>query len=353
MFGGNWTNGSGAGCFSFGAASGEAMYLGARLVNIPVYQKERERKKMENKFYNGIIGLVVADAVGVPVEFRDRDTYEVTEMRGYGTYNQPPGTWSDDSSMTLATVESIGRLEKIDPVDIMNNFVMWLEHAAFTPHDEVFDVGGATRRAISRYNNGTPIFHCGGKSRMDNGNGALMRILPVAMAAKAEKPDKKILTVKCIAGLTHDHPISHIACFIYSFMVENLMNGVDKREALSNAIQVVGKLYNCSEAWQEYRFLPEIGKYDRDEIKSSGYVVDTLEAAIWCLMNSSSYKDCILLAVNLGGDTDTVAAVAGGLAGILYGCGGESGVPDEWIAQVARKDWIKGLCDEFENKLSK
>ena len=97
MFGGNWTNGSGAGCFSFGAASGEAMYLGARLVNIPVYPKERERKKIENKFYNGIIGLVVADAVGVPVEFRDRDTYEVTEMRGYGTYNHQPGTWSDDS----------------------------------------------------------------------------------------------------------------------------------------------------------------------------------------------------------------------------------------------------------------
>ena len=305
-----------------------------------------------SKIYNAIMGLVVADAVGVPVEFRDRDTYELNDMVGFGTYNQPPGTWSDDSSMILATVESIGRLGKIDPIDITDNFVMWLEHAAFTPHDKVFDVGGSTRRAITRYSNGTSIFYCGGKSRMDNGNGALMRILPVALAA-AEKPDKKILTVKCIAGLTHDHPISHIACCIYSFMVENLMNGVDKRKALSNAIQVVGGLYNNTEAWQEYRFLSEIGKYDRDEIKSSGYVVDTLEAAIWCLMNSCSYKDCILLAVNLGSDTDTVAAVAGGLAGILYGCGGESGIPDEWISQIARKDWIKGLCDEFENKLSK
>lgn len=305
-----------------------------------------------SKIYDGIMGLVVADALGVPVEFKKRDTYEVTDMIGYGTYNQPPGTWSDDSSMTLATVESIGRLGKIDPVDIMDNFSMWIEQAAFTPHDEVFDVGGATRRAISRYNSGTPISACGGKSKMDNGNGALMRILPVALAADKDSVDKMVV-VKSVAGLTHNHPISHIACFIYSFMVQNLMNGIDKREALSNAIQVVGELYGCSEAWQEYRFLSEIGKYDVDEIRSSGYVVDTLEAAIWCLLNSCNYKDCVLLAVNLGEDTDTVAAVAGGLAGILYGCGGENGIPDEWISQIARKDWIKELCDTFENKLSK
>lgn len=99
----------------------------------------------------------------------------------------------------------------------------------------------------------------------------------------------------------------------------------------------------------EFRFVAEIDKFDRDEIKSSGYVVDTLEAAVWCFLNSCSYRECVLLAVNLGSDTDTVAAVAGGLAGIYYGCGGKNGIPDEWIAQIPRKDWIKGLCDKFEN----
>lgn len=291
------------------------------------------------KIYDGIIGLVVADAVGVPVEFRDRDTYKVTEMRGYGTHNQPSGTWSDDSSMTLATVESIGRLGKIDPIDIMDNFVMWLEHAAFTPHDEVFDVGGATRRAISRYNNGTPIFHCGGKSRMDNGNGALMRILPLAFV---ECSDQQIADV---ASLTHAHPIALNACIIYITIAKSLLQSVPLYAAIWAAAF-------CTRL-SEYDRLKELENLSRDEIKSSGYVVDTLEAALWCLLNSSNYKDCVLLAVNLGGDTDTVAAVAGGLAGILYGCGGDSGVPDEWIAQVARKDWIKGLCDEFENRLSK
>lgn len=301
-----------------------------------------------NKIYNGIMGLVVGDALGVPVEFKERDSYEVTDMMGFGTYNQKPGTWSDDSSMTLATLESMGRIGSFDAADIMNNFYQWLQNDKFTPWGKVFDVGGATRRAIVRYANGTDPVKCGGKTRMDNGNGALMRILPVAMLAETD-PHDKMVTVKSVAGLTHNHPISHIACFIYAFMVENLMNNVDKRSALSNAIQVVGGLYGETEMWQEFRFLAEIDRFDRDEIKSSGYVVDTLEAAVWCFLNSCSYRECVLLAVNLGSDTDTVAAVAGGLAGIYYGCGSESGIPDEWIAQIPRKDWIKGLCDKFES----
>ena len=132
------------------------------------------------KIYDGIMGLVVADAVGVPFEFKKRDTFKADKMTGYGTYNQPPGTWSDDSSLTLATVASMGRTGKIDPADIMDNFFMWLDDGAYTPYGKVFDVGGSTRKAISRYANGIEPLNCGGKTRMDNGNGALMRILPLA-----------------------------------------------------------------------------------------------------------------------------------------------------------------------------
>lgn len=116
-----------------------------------------------NKIYNGIIGLVVGDALGVPVEFKERDSYEVTDMMGFGTYNQKPGTWSDDSSMTLATLESMGRTGSFDAADIMNNFYQWLQNDKFTPWGKVFDVGGATRRAIVRYANGTDPVKCGGK----------------------------------------------------------------------------------------------------------------------------------------------------------------------------------------------
>lgn len=290
-----------------------------------------------SKIYDGIMGLVVGDALGVPVEFKKRDTFKVNDMIGYGTYNQPPGTWSDDSSMTLATVESIARLGKIDPADIMQNFLMWFADAAFTPWDSVFDIGGATRRAITRYASGMNLSDCGGKSRMDNGNGSLMRILPLAFMPCS------VNDVNTVSGLTHNHEISKRACRLYLIIAEQILKGNPFRA-----------YYTDTDIWGgEFSRVREIWKLTRDEIKSSGYVVDTLEAALWCLYHTNTYRDCVLTAVNLGEDTDTVAAVAGGLAGILYGCGGESGIPDEWISQIARKDWIKGLCDKFENKLSK
>lgn len=298
---------------------------------------------MMNKIYNGIMGLVVGDALGVPVEFKKRDTYKITDMTGYGTYNQPPGTWSDDSSMTLATLESIGRLGKIDCEDIMRNFCKWFEYGEFTPYGTVFDIGGATQRAIQRFRSGNKPSECGGKTRMDNGNGALMRILPVAMLSPSDDILENILNV---AHLTHAHPISDFACLVYAGIVQNLMNGMEKEEAVCSVIQRFQ--YNVEEnsMLSEYNRLPNIQTLQRTEIKSSGYVVDTLEAALWCFLITDTYADCVLKAVNLGEDTDTVAAVAGGLAGLLYGCGSENGIPDKWIAQITKKDWIKDLCEK-------
>lgn len=296
-----------------------------------------------SKFYNGIMGLVVGDALGVPVEFRKRDTYEVKDMIGFGTYNQKPGTWSDDSSLTLATVESMGRMGKVDPTDIMKNFLDWLEDGWFTPYGDVFDVGGATRRAITRFAKGTKPLDCGGKTRMDNGNGALMRILPVAMLPDNGDKQAQILNV---AHLTHARFISDFACMIYTAIVEGLLSGMEKEAAVQNALYRT-EIENIA-AYSDFIRLPEIQYLKRDEIKSSGYVVDTLEAALWCFLNTETYRDCVLAAVNLGEDTDTVAAVAGGLAGIYYGVGGEAGIPENWIEQIARKDWIREICDAVQ-----
>lgn len=289
------------------------------------------------KVYDGIMGLVVGDALGVPFEFKKRDTFKATDMIGYGTYNQPPGTWSDDSSLTLATLESIGRLGYIDPVDIMNNFFAWLDAGQFTPYGKVFDVGNGTRKAIQRYANGIEPLKCGGKSRIDNGNGALMRILPLAFCPCS------LNDINLVSGLTHNHDISKRGCRLYIGMVEEILKDVPLYLVLSDTEVFV----------KEYSRIPKLWKLTRDEISSSGYVVDTLEAALWCLWHTNTYKDCVLTAVNLGEDTDTVAAVAGGLAGILYGCGGERGIPEEWISQIPRKGWIKELCYDFENKFSK
>lgn len=292
-----------------------------------------------SKVYDGIMGLVVGDALGVPVEFKKRDAFHITDMIGYGTYNQPPGTWSDDSSMTLATIDAIGSYGNIDLFRIMENFGKWFFDGEYTPYGEVFDVGNTTRKAIINcFINDYEIGYCGLKDNNSNGNGSLMRILPLAFIPCSMKD------INTISGLTHNHDIAKRACRLYLIVVEQILKSG----------KVPRWIYTDTDIWTgDFSRVREIWKLNREEIRSSGYVVDTLEAALWCLYHSNNYQDCVLTAVNLGEDTDTVAAVAGGLAGLVYGVGGERGIPEVWISQIARKDWIKGLCDDFERLLSK
>lgn len=302
-----------------------------------------------NKIYNAIMGLVIGDALGVPVEFKKRDTYEVTDMIGYGTYNQPPGTWSDDSSMTLATLESIVRIGRVNAMDIMKNFENWLYRGTFTPYGITFDVGGTTQSAISRFTHGCALKDCGGKLISDNGNGALMRILSVSLTPCS---NMKRYDISSVTRLTHAHNISIIASFIYTAVVEAILNGEIKEKAVEvgvdNFHDQIAHLANLS----DYKSLFNIKNLSRDDIKSSGYVVDTLEAALWCFYHTENYRDCVLTAVNLGDDTDTVAAVSGGLAGLYYGCGGKNGIPREWIKKIPRKEWIAQLCNKFDKNIS-
>ena len=170
----------------------------------------------------------------------------------------------------------------------------------------------------------------------DNGNGSLMRILPLAFT------DCDDIMIDAVSSLTHAHEISKIACRIYVHTARKLLKG-EELETILDAM--------AHEPLFER--LPLLKTLERNEIKSTGYVVDTLEAALWCILHSNSYRECILLAVNLGEDTDTVAAVAGGLAGIIYGVDGENGIPEDWIIKIERKEWITELCKEFSTAVKK
>ncbi len=282
-----------------------------------------------SKIYDGIMGVVVGDALGVPAEFKSRGSFHIDGMTGFGSHNQKPGTWSDDSSMTLALVESIARMGGVDYDDIMANFVKWYDNGEFTAYGEVFDVGIATRKALRRYINGYSSLDCGGTGERDNGNGSLMRILPMAFTKAG---GKEIMNV---SALTHAHRISKTACLIYTELARRLIDGMDRLSALKSVSGL------CT---GEFARLTNIADIPENEIKSSGYVVHTLEAAVWCLLKYDNYRDAVLAAVNLGDDTDTTAAVAGGLAGIAFG-----NIPDEWIDEIAGKDWIAELCDRFQS----
>lgn len=310
---------------------------------------------MKNHVLDGIVGLCVGDALGVPVEFMSREELKekpVVDMRSYGTYNQPVGTWSDDTSMTLGLVDSLSK--GLDYDDIMKNFIKWFEEGDYTPFGEVFDVGMATRKALTRYLEGVPALECGGKSEYDNGNGSLMRILPIVFYLKSiyrdKLEDEAFEIIANVSSLTHAHRRSQIGCGIYISIAYMILRDMDLRRAIDLGVLKAMEYYKRQDGFKE-----ELDYYERlegkdfdktpiDEISSSGYVVNSLEASIWCLMTTSNYRDCVLKAVNLGKDTDTVAAIAGGLAGLYYGY---EEIPKEWIEKIVRREYIEKLCEKL------
>lgn len=308
----------------------------------------------------GILGLVVGDALGVPVKFESRlalSQNPVTEMRGGGTHSQPKGTWSDDSSMALCLMESL--THGLDYDDQMSQFVRWASEAYMTAHDEVFDMGIATRKALQRFMQGIPALQSGGSGEYDNGNGSLMRILPLAMYLHSKLGDRfpddpeAYKIIENASSLTHAHPVSQIACAFYCAIANEFLCHRYQESDIQSAIEKVKKHYiGASQSTWLCSFrridIPTLKMLFNDEIKSSGYVVSTLEAALWCLLTTNSFRDCLIQAVNLGDDTDTVAAVAGGLAGLKYGL---EGIPQDWLEAIAKRNDIEELCMAFARSL--
>jgi len=313
-------------------------------------------KKMKtNKIHSALFGVAVGDALGVPVEFQDRELlarFPVTNMQEFGTHHQPKGTWSDDSSLTFCLAESL--CNDYDLEDIAWKFKKWYNSEIWTPHGRVFDIGMATREAIYRISSGHKLELCGGFDEEDNGNGSLMRILPLAFYLKDEKDiDIIYQKVKEVSSITHAHFRSVFACFLYIIFALELLKGHNKFEAY-NQTKIIfedfiaTKDFNKKELQLFNRILKgNINELEEDKISSSGYVLSSLEASLWCLLNANTYEEAVLKAVNLGGDTDTTAAIAGGLAGLLYGY---ESIPEEWINVLARKNDITKLCDKLSEK---
>ena len=301
---------------------------------------------VKNKVLGGLLGLCVGDALGLPVQFEPRGARKadpVSGMRGWGAFHQPPGTWSDDSSLTFCLAESL--CQGFDLWDMASRFVRWLDEGYWTPFGTAFDIGGATLAALSRLKAGASPTEAGRNDEFSNGNGSLMRILPLVYALESKPRDEQFENAQQVSRLTHGHPRSQMACAIYVQFGIQLLKGLAPAEAYAQMKPIVLDYYRRPPYVHElphFRRILEadIAQLPEEAIASSGYVVDTLEAALWCLLRQPSYADVVLTAVNLGEDTDTVAAVAGGLAGI---CFGYEAIPREWLNVIARLDDIVGL----------
>lgn len=243
---------------------------------------------------NAIYGFAIGDALGVPFEFKKRGTFTCTDMTGWGTWNQEPGTWSDDTSMTLATCKSIQEKGYIDIDDMRDKFSQWAFEGKFTVNGKVFGIGNTVYKSLN-LGHGLDDYN-------SNGNGSLMRILPLAFTDATDEE------IKAVSAITHAHEISKKSCVYYVHIARELING------------------ECN----------LLNEFNVDyPIISDGFVVNTLNAAIFCIKTSNSYEEAVLKAVNLGDDTDTVAAVTGGLAGILWD------VPKKWIDKLKNKKYIE------------
>lgn len=306
---------------------------------------------MDNKLLSMIMGVAIGDALGLPAQFYDRkilDKYPITEMAA--SEEGPAGTYSDDTAMTLCTLASLVENGwQLDLQDIMKRFIDWLGYGYMAVGNKTIDVGIATRNAIQRAYDGIPLNECGGKGEWDCGNGSLMRISPLIFYC-SKHPEADILkTVGEVSALTHAHERCKMCCYVYVKLGLALLNNscTDNKELFKKAMAALMPELKARFAENETDLLSrlydidEFVKLDRNSIKSSGYVIDTLEASLWCFLTTDNFKDCILKAVNLGDDADTVAAIAGALAGLHYGYGS---IPKEWLNKLLGKEKIYELC---------
>lgn len=285
---------------------------------------------VEDRAIGALLGLAVGDAVGTTLEFAMRDTKPVLiDMIGGGPFGLQPGEWTDDTAMALALADSLAADAQLDERDLMERFVAWHRRGTYSCTGRCFDIGITTRAALARFEaNGEPL--AGSTDPMSAGNGSLMRLAPVAIR-HWQDAERRAGVAARQSRTTHAATEAVQACVAYADMLADAIAGATPETVLSsrrdNPSRTISAIING--AWR--------GK-PRGAIKSSGYVVHSLEAALWCIGRTSDFRSAVLLAANLGDDADTTAAITGQLAGALYGA---SGIPPEWRDRLAWRDRLE------------
>ena len=286
----------------------------------------RTTDSVRDRALGALLGLAVGDAVGTTLEFCARDAQpRLEDMVGGGPFDLPPGTWTDDTSMALALADSLAATgsDAVDCRDLMDRFVRWWQQGAYSPVGQCFDIGNATRQALARYRDtGDPL--AGSTDPRSAGNGSLMRLAPVALRFLHDRP-RLIVAAADQSRTTHAAEEAVDACRAFAALLADAIAGSPRAELLAPRTfeGAPGVARILAGSWR--------GRA-RDTIRSSGYVVHTLEAAIWSVARTADFRGAVLLAANLADDADTVAAVTGQLAGAIHGL---SGIPEPWLARVA------------------
>lgn len=321
---------------------------------------EQEKKIRITK--NALLGQAVGDAFGVPLEFLSRirvRTLNITEMTGSDSelpidsrwgLKIPKGSWSDDTSMTVASMASfIENDGRIDYDDQMNRFIKWWNGEDYCCLSYPFGLGRTVGAAMFRYQKkGLPVLECGGREVNDNGNGALMRILPFSLYCIFHQlsAEETVLVTGNGSAITHGHEISRLCCFIWTEFLRAISEDADIKKAISHIEAIPYQNWFSEESLDAVGFITK-GRFSSimgTDIEETGYVVDTLYSALYSLYYADDYETSILNAMNLGFDTDTAGAVTGMAAGMLYGL---EGIPERWLNVLGRKDYLESVARDF------
>ena len=314
-----------------------------------------------NEIRDAVLGQAVGDAFGVPVEFmsrRDVRKLHLTEMVGKNTPVEffsrwstliPAGAWSDDTSMMLASMDAFVRCGgHPDYEEHMKRFLAWWDQGEYCCLSFPFGLGNNVGSAMERFRRGTPVLQCGGRGRMDNGNGSLMRILPFSLYSISHQLTEKEMVdvVGKGSAITHGHDISRMSCVIFTVFLKGIIKEKNLESAFGRVADFPWKRYFSQEALDALRDVTSPLAHDlsEGEIGETGYVVDTLKTAFYSLSHSRDYESAVLTAVNLGYDTDTSASVTGALAGVLYG---NRSIPKRWMNALLAKDMLEEAAESF------
>ena len=308
-----------------------------------------------------LFGAATGDALGVPVEFLPRKevrAINLTEMLGcdtpksfHSTFGDhiPAGTWSDDTSMAVAAMAAIAQDNgDIYFSNVMEEFVKWYDNGKHTPHGYAFDIGNTCAAAIQKSKKGVPAIICGPAGIRNNGNGALMRIFPFSLYCifKGLDTQTTVWLINTASGITHGHGISKMGCLFFTLFMSALIGGHDCKAAWEYARTFDYRKWYSHTAIDAYTQLlsPDFINAKDSDINDSGYVVDSLNIAIYSMLNSTDYASAVLTSVNMGWDTDTFAAITGALAGVYYGY---DSIPSRWLAKLRGKEMLERYAKDF------
>jgi ADP-ribosyl-[dinitrogen reductase] hydrolase len=299
--------------------------------------------------YRGcLMGLAVGDALGTTLEFKPKGIVEagvvpkVEDIIGGGPFNLKPGQWTDDTSMALCLAQSLIDCNGFDAKDQMDKYWRWVEEGYMSSTGKMFDIGNTTSEALERYRKtGHP--YAGSKDSKASGNGSLMRLAPIPMAYANEQHMRLRGFAAEMSETTHGSPECVWACRYLAELISRYLFGAEKNDVVSDVTDVIctPTLYS-----DEITSIMNGGYRSKSakEIRASGYVTHTLEAALWAFHNSTNFRDGAILAVNLCEDADTTGAVYGQLAGAYYGI---EGIPASWIAKITHKEMILDIADKL------